>query len=117
VSVHTAVDPHDRPWSASSAPQLRILSDAAVTALRGALQALVGDYAPPGDLRRAIVLMCDEARRNGLRAEQLVITIKQAWESIPEVCRHVSVEQRTRVLSGVVTMCIDEFYAGAVRAD
>jgi hypothetical protein len=88
----------------------RVLSGAGVVALRSALQAQLRGEWPDGALRRAIRVMCDEAHRNGLRAEQLLVILKDAWSSLPEVARLPTGGTRERLLDRIVTMCVEEFY-------
>jgi len=88
----------------------RVLSGAGVVALRSALQAQLRGEWPDGALRRAIRAMCDEAHRNGLRAEQLLVILKDAWSSLPEVARLSPGGTRERLLDRIVTMCVEEFY-------
>jgi len=88
----------------------RMSAGAGVVALRCALQAQLRGEWPDGALRRALRLMCDEAHRSGLRAEQLIVIVKDAWRSLPEVSRLPAGGTRERLLSRVVTMCIEEFY-------
>lgn len=109
--MRSTADPFDRSLATSPAPSARVVSDAAVTALRSAFQAVVGDYAPNADLRRAIRLMCVDARRHQLRAEQLVVIIKQAWNSLPAIRLHSAPMGREQVLGTAITMCIEEYYA------
>ena len=93
-----------------SAPQPRDFSEAAVVALRSALQARLRGAAPDPTLRRAIRLMCDEGRRQDMRAEQLLIILKRAWQSLPEVFERTREIRRDDVLGRVITMCIEEYY-------
>ena len=105
--------PNGQVSEAGSAPLIRVSSEAAVVALRSALQAQLRGAPSSSDLRRAIRLMCGEARRHDLRAEQLLIIFKHAWNSLPEVQQLPYGRERTDLLSRVVTMCIEEFYADA----
>jgi hypothetical protein len=93
-------------------PLIRVSSEAAVMAVRSALQAQLRTGGPNGELRRAIRHMCDEARRNDLRAEQLLVVFKRAWESLPELGELPAGPDRSEFLSRVVSMCIEEFYDG-----
>jgi hypothetical protein len=98
-----------------SMPLVRVSSDAAVVAVRSALQAQLRGESSSQDLQRAIRLMCEEARRKDLRAEQLLIVFKRAWHSLPEVEQLPRGLERTDLLNHVISLCIDEFYAGAER--
>ena len=96
----------------ASAPLVRMSSEAAVVAVRSALQAQLQNRASSGELQRAIRLMVGEARRRDLRAEQLLIVFKRAWHSLPEVDQLPYGPERGDLLSRIITMCIEEFYAG-----
>ena len=61
------------------------------------------------DLQRAIQAVCLEARRQGLRAEELIILLKKTWHSRPELQTRSS-KETTRLFESVVTMCVEEFY-------
>src|SRR5690242_20933531 len=61
------------------------LDDATVAAVRDALRLYLADHADPGPLQRALVRMSDEARDREVRAEQLLVLLKDAWHSLPEV--------------------------------
>ena len=91
----------------------RVGSDAAVSALRCALQAQLRDANSTAELRRAMRLVCAEARRAGVRVEQLLVILKTAWASVPEAWQSPRSGLRDDLLDQIVTMCIEEFYAGA----
>ncbi len=85
-------------------------SQAAVAALRCGLQAQLRP-SPNGEIRRAMRLLCDDAHRRGLRAEQVIVLLKEAWGSLPEVQALSPGEERRETLGRIVSLCIDEFYA------
>lgn len=62
-------------------------------------------------LQQAIKAVCLEARRQGLRAEELIILLKKTWHSHPELHTRSS-KETTRLFESVVTMCVEEFYRG-----
>lgn len=64
-----------------------------------------------GDLHDAVRDLCAEARRDGTRAEELIILFKKAWSDRPEV-RVRSREDTARLFDKVLTMCIKEYYDG-----
>lgn len=85
----------------------------AVVALRSALQARIA--VPERDdegFRHALRLMGADARRRGVRVEQMIVALKEAWRSLPEVQALPAGGPRDTVLNGVITMFIEEFYAG-----
>ena len=85
-------------------------ADCGVKALRSVLQAHARGHTADGELRRAIGLVCREARRGRLRAEQVIVAVKQTWYSLPEVRELPSGDTRTALLDHVVRLTIDEFY-------
>lgn len=89
--------------------------DSGVTALRAALQThlqarLLGS-SPDGQLRRTIRLVCEDAQRQHLQVEHVIVVAKQAWHSLPEVRQLASSSIAAELLSAVVSLTIDEFYA------
>lgn len=64
------------------------------------------------DLQRAMRALCDEARRQGMRAEDLIVLFKKTWQARPEP-HHMSREETGQLFDSLVTMCIEEFYDGA----
>jgi hypothetical protein len=60
------------------------------------------------DLRKALRVACVKARLQRVRAEQLLVDLKQLWKSLPAM-PSTRTEER---LNRIVTACIDEYYAG-----
>jgi hypothetical protein len=60
------------------------------------------------DLRRALRVACAKARLQRVRAEQLLIDLKQVWVAIPAMLS-TRTEER---LNQIVSACIDEYYSG-----
>ena len=58
------------------------------------------------DLRAA----CALAKRLDMRAEQLVIVIKEVWNSIPAARSHARPADAQSLLSRVVSLAVDEFF-------
>ena len=52
-----------------------------------------------------------EAQANGIRAEQLLLTVKEIWSSVTESVRPGSPEQYERIRQNLVTLCIQAYYA------
>jgi hypothetical protein len=59
-----------------------------------------------GDLRKSIRVACAKARLQRVRAEHLLIDVKQLWSAIPTVLTRTG-----KRLDVIVTACIDEYYA------
>ena len=55
-------------------------------------------------------LMCADARDRGVRIEELLICLKRIWPTIPGVER-LRRDESGRLLSRVVTLCVEEYYA------
>ena len=104
---HMDVPPLAFPLRSGSPPAA--FSQTALAALRCGLQAQLGP-SPNGELRHAMRCLCDEAHRRDLRAEQVIVLVKEAWGSLPEV-HAMSHYRRSEALSPIVSLCIDEFYA------
>ena len=82
-----------------------------------ALQDVVRDYARGGPSRASdmpwrapVRLLCDAARARDAQVEELVITLKRAWPAIAGA-EQVPRDESSRLLSRVVTMCVEEYYA------
>ncbi|HEV3486856.1 MAG TPA: hypothetical protein VG106_15705 [Vicinamibacterales bacterium] len=55
-------------------------------------------------------LMCDDARARSLQVEELLIALKRVWASLADDERVPRVES-IRLLSRLVTICVEEFYS------
>ena len=55
-------------------------------------------------------VMCADARDRGVRIEELLISLKRIWPTIPGVER-LKRDESGRLLSRVVTLCVEEYYA------
>src|SRR4051812_14382746 len=94
-------------------PTARLSSDA-VAKLRAALQQWVRDDEPSDDaLRDALRAIAAEARQHGVRAEELLITLKTTWFEIggrPNAPHSPTSSDHQR-LDELVTACIKAYYA------
>lgn len=79
-----------------------------------ALERALGSTDGNGDraLRDTIQELCAEARRAGLRPEELIVLVKATWRSRPELGT-VSHGEPNPALDRVITMCIEEYYRTA----
>ncbi|MDQ6633987.1 MAG: hypothetical protein M3Z10_04440 [Gemmatimonadota bacterium] len=66
-------------------------------------------------LTRPMAQLCEETRRRGLRAEQLIIAIKHAWATLPDT-RWWRREADRELLSIVITVCVEQFFIDPKRA-
>lgn len=62
------------------------------------------------EIRIALRELCDAAHTNGMRAEQVLVLLKDAWRSLPEA-RSAPRDEQQSVLAFVIGLCIKEFYA------
>ena len=58
-----------------------------------------------------LALLADEARTRHIRAEQLLVVLKETWNSLPQVRGMADSTQQARLLERVITMCIKEYYS------
>jgi hypothetical protein len=62
------------------------------------------------NLRIALRAVCAEARGSGLRAEQLLVIIKDVWSALPAGIAHVPSVHGDERLNYVISTCVDEYY-------
>jgi hypothetical protein len=86
-----------------------LLQDLLRRSLSGVLAEPWPEDASGADLRVALRDACDRARHDGLRAEQLLLALKEVWRELPERSRPPHIDS-DGVLARVVTACIDEYY-------
>ena len=61
-------------------------------------------------LRAELRTVCMEAKRLNLHAEQLLLTLKDVWHSIPAARAHARPADAQSLLDRLVTMVLDEYY-------
>ena len=67
------------------------------------------------ELREALRQVCTDARHAGLRAEQLLVLIKDVWSAMPAgISRAASMHGDER-LNFVISTCVDEYYGSAAN--
>ena len=86
------------------------LAEETLATVREALGRSLDGGAAGDDLRLALRSMAREARDRGLRAEQILVVLKELWGTIPQVRRASGREQQTALLQRAVTLCINEYY-------
>ena len=92
----------------SSQPSSSRLDDELHHTVRLALQ---GDDAEDADaLQESVLLVTAEARARNILPEQLLVRLKEAWSSLPEVRAMHDSHEQARLLQRVVRMCIREYY-------
>jgi hypothetical protein len=100
-----ASDSHAEPLSS------RRPSALTTTALRTALQAQLRlrPTADGSELRRLACILAAESRRRSLRAEQLVVQLKQTWITLHEAGETVDRSQ-VWMIDRLISLCIEEYY-------
>jgi hypothetical protein len=93
-----------------STPHRPQLSAASVEALRSALQECLASAAETAALRPALRSIALEAREKQMRAEHLLVLLKDIWFSLPQFGGTEGGEVHNRLLQRVVTLCIREYY-------
>ena len=108
--------------AAHNGPRVALNEAIVVIAERELDRALIQQTRPaPGMLRnpssaekaavqRAVRTLCTEAHRLGLRAEELIIGIKQAWVQLAPVRAHHLGDHGGDVLREIVSYSIEEFF-------
>ena len=61
-------------------------------------------------LQASLLHVSSEARARHILPEQLLVTLKELWNSLPEVRAMTDTSTQVRLLQRVVTMCIREYY-------
>jgi hypothetical protein len=95
----------------SSPPASSRLDDGSISEVRLALREYLRDSKDPSALQAALLLLATEARRQNILPEQLLVTLKEVWSSLPEVRAMTDSGEQVRLLQRVVTMCIKEYYS------
>ena len=67
------------------------------------------------ELRDSLREICAEARRAGLRAEQVLVLIKDVWSAMPAGISRVQSVHGDDRLNYVISMCVDEYYGASVE--
>jgi hypothetical protein len=88
------------------------LDPATISELRVALGQSVesGDHGP--QLKSLLARAATEARQKGIQAEQLLISLKDVWYSLPHLATNPADERQTRLLQQLIARCIQEYYGG-----
>jgi hypothetical protein len=94
----------------SNTPSSR-LDDETVSAVRQALRTYLRDGSDSSLLQAPLLRMASEARARAIRPEQLLIVLKDVWNSLPEVRSMTDAQEQIGMLQRVVTMCIKEYYS------
>lgn len=77
---------------------------------RALIQRLQDPTTADGEIREALRAVSRAAQARGVRAEQVVIALKHAWDEYPGVHDAGGREERLRALERLVTLCIEAYY-------
>ncbi len=61
-------------------------------------------------VRASLRQVCADARHSGLRAEQLLVIIKEVWAGLPSGMARVPSVHGDERLNYVISTCVDEYY-------
>jgi hypothetical protein len=61
-------------------------------------------------LRPALRQVCRDARHAGLRAEQLLVLIKEVWSGLPASSSRAQSVHGDERLNHVISVCVNEYY-------
>jgi hypothetical protein len=64
------------------------------------------------EAQSAIVSICETAHNDGWTAEYLLMAVKDACYTSPEIAHLTTTSERDAFLSKIVTACIKQFYKG-----
>ena len=92
-------------------PQRPALEPETIDALRAARASSVARGNHADDLRDLLWRAAADARSKGIQAEQLLITLKEIWYSMPEVTSASSPTADSGLLPELISRCIQEYYA------
>jgi hypothetical protein len=86
------------------------LSAETLARVRDALAHTLSGNEVTGELHDALCALAREARERGLRAEQMLRSLKEVWGEMPEVRRAADRHQQAALLQRLITLCITEYY-------
>jgi hypothetical protein len=92
-------------------PSRPTLESETVSALRKALATSVTQGNHSDNLRDLLCNAAADARSKGMQAEQLLVTLKEIWYSMPEVSNAPSAAIENTLLQELISRCIQEYYA------
>jgi hypothetical protein len=87
------------------------LTPETVDALRSTLRHALSQGRYGADLGDVLIRAAAEARAASVPPEQLLITLKGIWHSLPEVTAAASPDHATPLLQELISRCIEQYYA------
>ena len=94
----------------SSHPPSSRLDDELLHAVRLALSGDELDADDASALHASLLLVTTEARARNILPEQLLVRLKEAWGSLPDVRAMHDTHEQARLLQRLVTLCIREYF-------
>lgn len=64
------------------------------------------------ELHDVLCRAAGEAREKGIRAEQLLVIMKEMWHSLPTLQQPADSERQTVLLQELISHCIERYYEG-----
>ena len=87
------------------------LSATTVQALRAMLGRSAANGSHDPQLHDLLCTTAAEARGKGIRAEQLLIMVKDIWYALPDVAARTTSDVDNALLEDLISRCIREYYA------
>jgi hypothetical protein len=87
------------------------LDAATVSELREVFLRSLDAGAHGDELKAVLSRAAQDAKSKGMLAEQLLVTLKDIWYSLPPIAAHSGNDVQTRLLQQLVARCIQEYYA------
>lgn len=89
------------------------LSAESLQALEAAMLTYAASGTAPSSLEPALRQIAAEARAKRLRAEQLLIALKDVWFALPSVGRAGTPDEQNAMLQRIVTLSVRAYYSQA----
>lgn len=86
------------------------LDPATVSELRATLAKSLENGDHGEQLKSLLARAATEARQKGIQAEQLLVSLKEIWYSLPRLAANPSDEKQMRLLQQLIARCIQEYY-------
>jgi hypothetical protein len=87
------------------------LESTTIEALRVVLARSITNGNHQDDLRDLLCRTAAEAREKGIRAEHLLITLKEIWFSMPALAAGSANDVDNALLQELISRCIQEYYS------
>ena len=100
--------PNDGPQTAHDEAAAHV-GDLTQLALRRVLADFRSGHRPDANVAAGLREACDAARKNGLRAEEMLLIVKQTWWHLSDTQVLIH-RDAVAALDEVITLCIKEFY-------